>query len=137
MIFMILLFLITSFGAFVLKFFFTGLSVESTFQGYTLVGFLSFLLLLCITAIIGGLIITLPFKYESIVLFDECLVGRSKWNFKKSIPYSKIKKIDRHSRILHEQAMIDGGDAGKVHISTHIENLETLISLLEEKIEQR
>ena len=90
-----------------------------------------YLFCLAFSALIG-----LSLSPAYITLTDTTISGRNYWMWKKHVPLASIKRVYPFSHNGINAMVVDGGRDGKVYISTHTENYDSLVEQMAEWAER-
>ncbi|UHQ54974.1 MULTISPECIES: hypothetical protein [unclassified Microbulbifer] len=120
---------------FIARLFASGFNLEKTFEHVALWQLPLFFLGIFAFSAVFGFLIAAAFRFASIRIENENLIGRNYWFLTNSIPLSEIKELYPFSNNGIEAVVASAGKHGKVYISTHTENLEDLIEFIESKME--
>ncbi|WP_237060373.1 hypothetical protein [Microbulbifer sediminum] len=120
---------------FIARLFSSDFNLEKTFEHVAIWQLPLFFLGIVAFSAVFGFLIAAAFKFAYVKIENGNLVGRNYWFFKNSIPLSEINELYPFSNNGIEAVVASAGKHGKVYISTHTENLEDLIAIIESKME--
>ncbi|WP_441004602.1 hypothetical protein [Pseudocolwellia agarivorans] len=69
-------------------------------------------------------------KLATIELSDNSISGLNYWYKRKTIPLNQIESLYRYNESGVKAIVVDGGEFGKVYISTHTNGLNDIINIL-------